>query len=460
MPRRVAGVLVAFVALGFAVVGDARAARGPRHARYDVALRWHSRSYVLDGTEGVSFENTRPGTLRSVWLRLWANGVASCAHPRIKVDALSGGHAAGRAADCTALRVRLSHALATGRRTAIRLRFSVRVPGGNGSFGHLSGGPALLGNAIPILAVTDAAGTHLERYSTLGEAGYSLTSSWHVRLDVPRGLSAVTTGIQTASRTLSSSTRRLRFQAPHARDFELAIGHLHTRSATVEGVRIRFSDMLPVGTASARLRSEILAAARSDLLAYEHRFGPYGAPELDLVQTPSLDGEGMEYPEIVFVEMTPSSAYGGSWTHTAALLAHELAHQWFYSLVGNNQWREPWLDESFATFASGFPSHDCTNGDPLAGYPSSLRLTSDMGYFDAHPSGWYYDGLYGGGACALRDLRTGFGTQRFNDFMRSWVAAHRYRVATTAAFLSAVRAAAPSGFDVDGWRRDSRIDVR
>jgi peptidase M1-like protein len=459
MPRRVAGV-VAFVALGFAPVAQALAARGPGHASYDLALRWHSRSHVLEGTEGVSFENTRAGKLRSVWLRLWANGVASCAHPRIAVSVLSGGHAAGSTVDCTALKVRLSHAVATLNRTAVRVRFSVRVPGGNGSLGHLSGGPALLGNAIPILAVTDAAGTHLEPYSTVGEAGYSLASSWHVRLDLPRGLSAATTGSRTASRTLSSATRRLRFAAPHARDFELAIGHLHTRSTTVHGVRIRFSDMLPGGTASARLRSEILSAARSDLVPYEQRFGAYGARELDIVQTRSLDGEGMEYPEIVFVEMTSSSAYGESWTHTAALLAHELAHQWFYGLVGNNQWREPWLDESFATFASGFPSHDCTSGDPLAGYPSSVRLTANMGFFDAHPSGWYYDGLYGGGACALRDLRAGFGPQRFNDFIRSWVAAHRYRIATTAAFVSAVRAAAPSSFDVDGWLRDSRIDVR
>ncbi|TMK67631.1 MAG: M1 family metallopeptidase [Actinobacteria bacterium] len=460
MPRRVAGVLAALVALGFVSAANAEAARGPGHARYDLALRWHSSHDVLDGVEHVGFENTHPGKLRSVWLRLWANGVASCAHPRITLKVLSGGRAAGWAADCTALKLRLGHDLATGRRAAIRLRFSVRVPGGNGSFGHLSGGPALLGNAIPILAVTDAAGTHLEPYSTLGEAAYSLTSSWHVRLDVRRGLSAATTGVQTGSSALSSTTRRLKFQAPRARDFELAIGHFHKQATTVHGVRIRFSDMLPGGAASTRLRGDVLAAARSDVLGYEQRFGTYGAPDLDIVQTPSLDGEGMEYPELVFVEMTPSSADSGSWLHTRALLAHEIAHQWFYGIVGNNQWREPWLDESFATLASGFPAHHCTSGDPLAGYPSSVRLTSNMGFFDAHPSGWYYSGLYGGGACALRDLRAGFGTQPFNDFLRAWVAAHRYGVATTAALVAAIRAAAPSGFDVDGWLRDSRIDVR
>ncbi|MGH3981306.1 MAG: M1 family aminopeptidase [Pseudonocardiaceae bacterium] len=36
-----------------------------------------------------------------------------------------------------------------------------------------------------------------------------------------------------------------------------------------------------------------------------------------------------------------------------ALVAHEVAHQWVYSLVGNNQAENPWLDESLATFGEG-----------------------------------------------------------------------------------------------------------
>ena len=30
---------------------------------------------------------------------------------------------------------------------------------------------------------------------------------------------------------------------------------------------------------------------------------------------------------------------------------HETAHQWFYSLVGNDQALDPWLDEALATWA-------------------------------------------------------------------------------------------------------------
>ena len=31
--------------------------------------------------------------------------------------------------------------------------------------------------------------------------------------------------------------------------------------------------------------------------------------------------------------------------------SHEVAHEWFYGLVGNDQGRDPWLDEAFATYA-------------------------------------------------------------------------------------------------------------
>src|SRR5205085_8432913 len=137
----------------------------------------------------------------------------------------------------------------------------------------------------------------------------------------------------------------------------------------------------------------------------------------------------------------------------AALQAHEIAHQWFYGIVGNNQWREPWLDESFATFASGFPAQSCTPGRPLAGYPSDIRLTSTMGVFDRRPDSDYFGGIYAGGACALRDLRAGFGATRFNSFLRRWVDVHRFGVVTTSSFVAALRAAAPPGFDVEHFLR-------
>lgn len=452
---------VSLLAVSLALPASAHAARGPAHAKYDLALAWHGKTATLAGSEHISFENTRSTTLHSVWLRLWPNGSVSCAHPRLTLKITTGGTAGEQRTACTAQQVKLAHGLASGKRGAIGLSFSVKVPSGTASLGRTSTGTVLLGNALPILAVTDSQGTHLEPYSNLGEAGYSIASTWRVNLDLRRGLKAASTGVETGATEPTPSLRRLRFEASHTRDFELAIGPFHEqKTAASDGTRIRLHDTLPAGSATTALRAKALAAARDAVDSYDRRFGPYGAHELDIVQTDSIDGEGMEYPQIVFVQMTPASASDSEWPSTRGLIAHEIAHQWFYGIVGNDQWSEPFLDESFATFASGFPGHGCTAGDPLAGYPTDVRLTSTMGFFDAHPDDYYYGGLYGGGACALRDLRAGLGASRFDELLRDWVASHRYGNGTVAAFVKAIRAHAPPGFDVDAYLKASRIDVR
>ena len=38
-------------------------------------------------------------------------------------------------------------------------------------------------------------------------------------------------------------------------------------------------------------------------------------------------------------------------SRSRVVLVHEVAHMWFYGMVGNSQFRDPWLDEAFATWA-------------------------------------------------------------------------------------------------------------
>jgi aminopeptidase N len=56
-----------------------------------------------------------------------------------------------------------------------------------------------------------------------------------------------------------------------------------------------------------------------------------------------LQRHGWEYPTITFQDSFDPGP--------ARATAHEVGHQWFYSLVGNDQARDPWLDEGLATWA-------------------------------------------------------------------------------------------------------------
>src|SRR5205085_1103765 len=51
-------------------------------------------------------------------------------------------------------------------------------------------------------------------------------------------------------------------------------------------------------------------------------------------------GIAMEYPQLIL-----SPAY-------APAISHEVAHQWFYRLVGDDEWSDPWVDETMTEFSA------------------------------------------------------------------------------------------------------------
>jgi aminopeptidase N len=155
----------------------------------------------------------------------------------------------------------------------------------------------------------------------------------------------------------------------------------------------------------------------------------------------------MEYPTIIFSEVD-------KWT-----VAHEVAHQWWYGLVGNDQYAEPWLDESLATWSEELP-WDPWVGCPSYAFPGTARLTSDMGYWGDHPA--QYDTVYDGGGCMLANLAKKFGSARFLQILRDYAADHRLGVARTEDFTAAIEAAAVAygvpfdpGTYWDTWRVDT-----
>ena len=83
------------------------------------------------------------------------------------------------------------------------------------------------------------------------------------------------------------------------------------------------------------------AAARA-LTTFSQRYGPYPWSTYTVIVEADRSALGDEYPTLVFI----------STDLPANVVTHETAHQWFYSLVGDDQARDPWLDESLAEWAT------------------------------------------------------------------------------------------------------------
>ncbi|MGY0466132.1 M1 family metallopeptidase [Kitasatospora sp. cg17-2] len=411
--------------------------RTPAVVTHTVTLRSDATGAAWRGHQQVDFTQVAPEPLSAVHLRLWGNARGGCAAPAVRLTGITG----TATADCTALEVPLPRPLRQGESGTLDFELSVDVPEGLDRFGR-DGAYTILGNALPTLAVLDGDGWHLDPYTRNGESFYSLAADYSVSLDHPSDLLVPATGsaVDTPGapgRTLTTVTAR------QVRDFAWAAGpftRLTGRSA--DGVRI---GVFAAPDVTAEEAGRMLELARTAIDAHSARFGAYPYGELAVVLDNAFWFSGMEYPGFVLDRVKPSA------------LVHELAHQWWYGIVGDDQYRAPWLDESFSEYATdlvlGSADKDCA-AEPRW-ESEDERLTSPMSHWDAHPDR-YEAVVYDHGSCALHELGRLLGEDTMAALLRDYARAHWYGVSTTAAFKAAARAVSP--VDLAPFWRDHRID--
>jgi Peptidase family M1 domain len=422
--------------------------RGADPVAHELDLRYLDRGAgVLEGSERIEFVNRGPAALDRVFLRLWANGPDRCRPRRIRVEIEAPASAGRESVRCTALEVRLEAPVAAGDTGEISLRFTVRVRRKADRFGRV-GETALLGNVIPVLAVEDRRGLHLEPYSDIGESFYSLSARWDATLRLPARLRAATTGSVRAE-SVRGDTRTLRVGSAQARDFGLAVGRLGTIDGRQGGVNVRVF-FAPAREKGARRG---LRTARRAVREFGRRYGRYDSAELDVVLVANAfeeGGAGMEYPELVF-----SLPVG-------EIITHEVAHQWWYGMVGNNQHAEPWLDESFASY-----SHErlhprvnfCRPRNPYSVVAPRWRhiaLDSTMRLFERASPFVIAEVVYLAGSCALQRLERDIGEPRMTRLLRLLQTRFRHRVMTKSDVLGAVREVAPR-YRLRRWLRIAHL---
>ncbi|CAL9670321.1 M1 family metallopeptidase [Streptomyces sp. enrichment culture] len=432
--RRLFVVLLALVLACGALVADAVAAAGsgtaatPDRARYDVDLRSDADGSHWTGRQRVSFRNASDRPLHEVYLRLWGNGEDGCgasgARSPVVVSGVRGGTADPPAVDCTALRIALPKPLGHGERASVAFDVSVTVPDRNARFGR-EGAFRFLGNALPVLAVHDAKGWHLDPYVAVGESFYALAGDFRVRLDHPSDLAVPATG-RTKTRPGEPGRTVTLSVAERVRDFAWAAGPFRTAHRTTPG-GVRVNSYWAPGTPAAGVR-----LTRTEAVAAVDRFGrefgryPYG--EIDLVMTSGFGG-GMEYPGLVLLGTTEEGS----------AVVHELAHQWWYGIVGNDEYASPWLDESFAQYANfrfyGLETRDCW---PDVYWPDDdTVLTASMDYWSRHPGAYHL--VYTAGPCALADLERALGADTMARLLKRYARDHWYGVSTTEDFKRAAQ---------------------
>ncbi|MGH9264015.1 MAG: M1 family aminopeptidase, partial [Acidimicrobiales bacterium] len=161
---------------------------------------------------------------------------------------------------------------------------------------------------------------------------------------------------------------------------------------------------------------------------FGRRFGPYPWSTFTLAITPELGG-GIEYP--THVMQGPG---------TLGVTSHEVGHQWFYGLVGNNQGRDPWLDEGVTSWAEARFEGRLDRFKARAMPPGARNMLGQPMSYWADRRQLYQDGVYIQGAQALAAL----GDPELVDCaLRVFVAANAHRIARQPDLVKAASAVFP-----------------
>ncbi|MFJ9344131.1 M1 family aminopeptidase [Streptomyces sp. NPDC101733] len=415
--------------------------RTPAAPSYTVDLSADAAGTVWTGHQSASFTNASATPLGEVYLRLWDNYHGTCAAMPITVNNVTGGTAGALSVGCTALQITLPAPLAQGQSATIGFDLGISVPSGADRFGH-DGAFNFIGNALPVLAVRDGAGWHLDPYTNNGESFYSLASDFKVTLDHPSTLSVPATGASvdtpgTSGRTITTAT------ASKVRDFAWAAGPFTKISGTsASGTPINVYAVSGIGSADSQ---SMLTTAKNAVDAHAARFGAYPYGELDAVIDNNFWFGGMEYPGFV-LDLVSTTA-----------LTHEIGHQWWYGIVGDDEYTSPWLDEAFTDYATDLAQNKTGTGcwSSVSWASSAEKITNSMAYWDAHSSR-YSTVIYGYGKCALHDLRRVLGDTVMAKLLKDYATSHWYGISTTAEFKAAAQAATAT--DLTSFWTQHRID--
>ncbi|GAA5142133.1 M1 family aminopeptidase [Pseudonocardia adelaidensis] len=219
-----------------------------------------------------------------------------------------------------------------------------------------------------------------------------------------------------------------RFAASAIRDVTVALGQYDVLDRDIGAVHLHLATTTSGTKATPTQWADQIERAVTGLTQL---FGPFPYPDLTVAITPG-QSDGTEYPTAL--QMTDSTN-----DDLPALIAHEVSHQWFYSLVGNNQAKDPWLDESLATVGEAIVGGDAGSYQ-YDDTPHSVAglMGRPMSYWAAH-GGFkrYNQGVYDQGAAVLLEARRRVGDQAFDADLRKYILANAHHVATPVSFAQA-----------------------
>ena len=357
----------------------------------------------------------------------------------------------------SAARVDLAQPLSPDEQVTVRFNYRLTIP----QWSDNSNIYALFGRSqqmttlplfYPSLAVYQAdpalgSGTWWQDMGTArGDAAFNVSSLFVVTATIASEQVPVVSGsLVEATANENGQTRYVWVTGP-VREFILHMSPAFSSTSTeAYGTRIT-SYWLPGQEAAGRAA---LNYAASSLRIYSDYFGGYPGREMSVAVAP-LTYRGMEYPQVNLLGVELYTRFQNT---MEILVAHEVAHQWWYQLVHNDPVNMPWVDEALAEYSVKL-YYERLHGPQDASLLERQRWQTPLDMLasanedeslnrpvDSFENGQQYETvIYGKGALFYDRMREVLGDRRFQRFVRDYLANHRYQIVDTTAWRKSLDA--------------------
>ena len=401
-------------------------------ASYEIAAQLSPEDKLLTYEEYVRVSNRGTDAAKSLYFHLYGNLYKTDDAGITVLSATDGG---GRPLsfkmkdDDQLIYLTLNEPLEGGTEATITFSCAAAMPEMTRRYGVARDGEIQMPFFYPQLAVYDEVGWRTEPMQDVSDGRYAEMSDYELAITARREYLVAANGTE-VSRTEDESMVTYTFAAHDRRDL----------------VFIAYNDY-------ARFERDI---GGTKLIGYFNR----NRLDAETMERMMVDAEfALDYFSTVYTEYpyetlvitnsgwatktNISMEYSGLFTVSPAMdfdriVYHEAAHQWFYSLVGNDENSEPWLDESLAEFSSLLCSEAA--GEDCAAWWELMKIQADTVAGNSLDSAWDETEVstnlfYGRGAFFLKELMDAIGKEIFLAILSEYCNRFAFQNATTQNFL-------------------------
>lgn len=361
--------------LGVFVVCSNSLKNEEKYGYYVQELYYKSDEHILEGKQKVGFYNYTDNVLSELKLHLYPNAyregakasVVSVAnyekaYPNgkdygfIAIESVSGENLLEfevGGADENVLIVELEKEVYPQEMVEFEVGFSVKLANINHRLGY-GDSTINLCNYYPIMCVYENGEFVTDVYDSNGDPFYSKVANYDVSISYDKDLTLASSGVMEINKDGEFNVAKIK--SNKVRDFAMVLSeNFSVCKDSYKGIEINYYHYGDYNVAQS-------VNVVKEVLELNEQYGKYPYPQISVVEADFVHG-GMEYPGLVLIadNLIDYETY-------INVVVHELCHQWWYGVVGNNQYLYGFLDEgltdySTALFYEKYPKYNLSKAE-------------------------------------------------------------------------------------------------